>query len=187
MHMRLFSATLLAALCLSSAAVAETLPRPAGEIKFIAHTGETITLSGLKGKVVVLEFLLTTCPHCQEMARRLSGLQKEFGPKGLQVIGLAIDENAGANLRNFVVKSGASFPLGVYDYMQSRAYLQIPDVVRMSMPHIAILDRKGLIQVHHGAEEPWMGDNVIDANLRADITRLLGQAPAAKPAAKKKS
>ncbi|QOY89328.1 TlpA disulfide reductase family protein [Paludibaculum fermentans] len=185
--MRLLSATLLAALCLSSAAVAETLPRPAGEIKFIAHTGDTITLSALKGKVVVLEFLLTTCPHCQDTARKLAGLQKEFGPKGLQVIGLAIDENAGQNITGFVAKSGANFPLGVYDYMKSRAYLQIPDVMRMSMPHIAIIDRKGMIQVHHGAEEPWMADAAVEANLRADITRLLGPAPAAKPAPKKKS
>lgn len=187
--MRLLSATLLAALFLSSAATAEILPRPAGEIKFIAHTGDTITLSALKGKVVVLEFLLTTCPHCQETARKLAGLQREFGPKGLQVIGLAIDENAGQNITSFVAKSGANFPLGVYDYMKSRAYLQIPDVMRMSMPHIAIVDRKGMIQVHHGAEEPWMADSAVEANLRTEITRLLGPgaAPAAKPAPKKKS
>ncbi|WP_321474504.1 TlpA disulfide reductase family protein [uncultured Paludibaculum sp.] len=188
--MRILPAVLAAALCLPLAAAAETLPRPAGEIKFIAHTGDSIVLSALKGKVVVLEFLLTTCPHCQEMARKLSLLQRELGPKGLQVLGLAIDENAGSNLANFVSKSSAAFPIGVYDYIKSRTYLQIPDVVRMNMPHIAIIDRKGLIQVHHGAEEPWMSDQAAAANLRADITRLLGEGgstPKPKSAPKKKS
>lgn len=186
MRMRKLAAVLLAALSLPLVAAAETLPRPAGEIRFIAHTGDTIQLSAFKGKVVVLEFLLTTCPHCQEMARRLSALQRELGPKGLQVLGLAIDENAGSNLAGFVAKTGLNFPLGVYDYIKSRNYLQIPDVVRMNMPHIAIIDRKGMIQIHHGAEEPWMSEQTVNANLRADVTRLLseGAAPKARPARK---
>lgn len=173
--MRLLSGTLLAVLCLPLAAWAETLPRPAGEIRFISHMGDTISLSTLKGKVVVLEFLLTNCPHCQDMDRRLSAYQKEFGAKGVQVLGLAIDENAGPNIGTFVLRSGANFPIGVYDYMKSRAYLQIPDVVRMSMPHIAIVDRQGQIREHRGAEDPWMGDKVVDGNLRATITKLVAE------------
>lgn len=190
MRMRTLSAVLLAALCLPLAAPAETLPRPAGEIRFIAHTGDSIQLSALKGKVVVIEFLLTTCPHCQVMARRLSNLQRELGPRGLQVIGLAIDENAGANLARFVATSGAAFPVGVFDYMKSRAYLQVPDVVRMNMPHIAIVDRKGMIQVHYGAEAPYMADAVVEGNLRTDINKFLAEgasAPKRNPTVRKKS
>ncbi len=158
---------------------AANLPRPAGQLEFVSHTGEKIRLSDLKGKVVVIEFLLTHCPTCKDNARLLSRLQKEYGPQGFQVIGLAIDPGAGAKLQQFVGETGANFPVGVYGDIAAREYMQIPSVVRMMMPQIAIVDRKGMIRDQHGADDPWMAPAKEEQNLRTLLTKLLAEKSAA--------
>jgi peroxiredoxin len=169
-------------------ACAATLPRAAGEIQFVSNQGKTISLSGLRGKVVVIEYLLTTCPACKAKARLMSKLQDDYGQRGLQVLGLAIDQNAGPKLNGFVFETHANFPLGVYSYDKAREYLQVPPMINMMMPQVAIIDRHGMIRDQHSAIESWMGDGVVEKNLRTLIEKLLAE-PAAAPkssAAKKK-
>jgi thiol-disulfide isomerase/thioredoxin len=42
-------------------------------------TGQTLTLSSLRGKVVLLEFMEPWCPHCQKMAPVLEKLYTQYG------------------------------------------------------------------------------------------------------------
>jgi len=42
-------------------------------------TGQTVTLSSFKGKVVLLEFMEPWCPHCQHMAPVLGSLYTQYG------------------------------------------------------------------------------------------------------------
>jgi peroxiredoxin len=184
--MRLLSSLLLAGLLLLPAMAAD-VPRPAAEIKFIDHTGRSVQLSALKGKVVVIEYLLTTCPTCQANARLLSRLQTELGPQGLVVLGIAIDEGAGQRLTQFIQRTGANFSLGIQKDTAAREWLQFPVMVRMTMPQLAFVDRKGVVREQHGAIEPWMAEAVEETNIRALLKKLLAEPAgiAAKPAAKK--
>jgi cytochrome oxidase Cu insertion factor (SCO1/SenC/PrrC family) len=87
MMMRWFVA---AGLLLSGFALAGAeIPRQAPEYAFTLPGGKQDLLSNYKGKVIALEFLFTTCPHCQTSARTLSKLQGEFGAKGFQALGVA--------------------------------------------------------------------------------------------------
>lgn len=42
-------------------------------------TGQSVTLSSLRGKVVLLEFMEPWCPHCQKMAPILESLHTQYG------------------------------------------------------------------------------------------------------------
>jgi len=42
-------------------------------------TGQTVTLSSFRGKVVLLEFMEPWCPHCQDMAPVLEKLYTQYG------------------------------------------------------------------------------------------------------------
>lgn len=170
------------ALSVVSAAFGADVPRPAGPLRFVSSTGETVQISDLKGKVVVVEFLLTHCPTCQASARLLSKLQTELGPKGLQVVGIAIDEGAGPKLPDFIAKTGANFPVGVLPQNGAYDFLQIPIMVRLNMPQLAFVDRKGQVREQHGAEEPWMMQTVEESNIRALLTKLLAEKAPAKAA-----
>jgi len=176
----------LLGLCLLAPLPAATVPRPATEIQFISQSGESIKLSELKGKVVIVEFLLTHCPTCKNNARMLGALQREYDAKGLRVIGLAIDEGAGPKIPGFVQETNSTFPIGVYQHVKAQEFLQFPSVVRMMMPQIAIIDRKGVIREQHGADEPWMAPAIEESNLRKVINQLLAE-PAGAAAAPKKA
>lgn len=168
--------SVLATLLFASAAPAAP-PRPAPPLQFVAADGSTISLAALKGKVVIVEWLLTTCPACQESARILSKLQAEFGPQGLQVVGLAIDPEAPLRLREFTSVYATTFPVGMYGYVEARKWLEIPEHLRMLMPVIAVVDRAGMIREQHpGDDSAWMNNK--DQNLRALLKTLLAEKPA---------
>ena len=42
-------------------------------------TGQTVTLSSFRGKVVLIEFMEPWCPHCQHMASILESLYAQYG------------------------------------------------------------------------------------------------------------
>ena len=170
-------AKLCAGLLFAAALGAATLPRPAGQIEFVSHTGAQIKLSDLKGKVVVIEFLLTNCPTCKASARLLSRLRNEYGPQGVEIVGLAIDPGAGPKLIQFVRETGANFPIGLLEEIAAREFLQVPSVIRMMMPQIAIIDRRGYIREQHGAQEPWMAEANEEKNFRAVFEKLLAENP----------
>jgi len=52
--------------------------------------GEEITLSALRGRPVLVNFWATTCPGCIREMPQLVELYRELGPKGLEVIGIAM-------------------------------------------------------------------------------------------------
>lgn len=49
------------------------------------------SLSDLKGKVVLLNFWGTWCPPCRRELPDIVKIHKEFGPKGLEVIGVCLE------------------------------------------------------------------------------------------------
>lgn len=76
----------------SAPAMPATLPPSAleTELKTIIDD-KTFKLSDLKGKALVIDLWATWCGPCRTSTPELVNLQKEFGPKGLEVIGLDID------------------------------------------------------------------------------------------------
>ena len=68
-----------ALLMLAAVAPADLLmaPRPSPEFAILKPAGGQLLLSHYRGKIVVVEFLLTTCPHCQEEAKLLDKLCDE--------------------------------------------------------------------------------------------------------------
>jgi thiol-disulfide isomerase/thioredoxin len=152
--------------------------------------GKQDLLSKYKGKVVILEFLLTTCPHCQQSAVSLSKIQRDYGPK-VQILGVAINENP--DITGFTRQYATSFPVGSNTRESALSFLQ-QSIMQPNfyVPQMAFIDRKGVIRAQYGGTDSFMGASQ-DANIRGMVDRLLAEptgatkaAPAAKPAAKAK-
>jgi peroxiredoxin len=155
--------------------------RPAPPLSFVTADGQTISLEALRGKVVVIEFGLTTCPACQESARSLSKVQTDYASQGLQVIAVMMDPEAPLKLREFANLNAKTFPVGAYGYMEARKWLQVPEVMRLLVPVIVLVDRAGNIREQHSPDEkPWAEKK--DEMLKASLKALLAEK--AKPAAK---
>jgi peroxiredoxin len=66
--------------------IAEGTPAP--DFSLPDLNGKTYTLSQFKGKTVVLEFLATWCPHCQNDAPMMNKLNEAYKDKNVQMLGI---------------------------------------------------------------------------------------------------
>src|SRR5260221_8632408 len=111
----MFSRTTCAlSLCLASVAFGATgdrAPRPSPDFAISLNDGSQINLSQYRGKVLVVAFILTYCPHCQFTVETLSKMQKEYGPRGLQVAASAIEDMASLAVPDFIKKFQPGFPV----------------------------------------------------------------------------
>ena len=84
--MRVLAAAAFVALTVSAFAT-PPVPRKSPEFTVTEPSGKHTLLSSLRGKIVVMPFMFTTCPHCQRDAQMLTQLQKEFAGRGVVMHG----------------------------------------------------------------------------------------------------
>jgi len=160
---------------------AATLPRPLPGFTFRTPMGGVIDLTQYKGKVVALEFLLTTCPHCQRCARVLQKMQTEFGPKGFQAIGVATNDMAHMLVPEFMRNFGISFPVGFAQREAAHDFLDHPRNLILYYPNVVFIDRKGMIRAQFLGGDAFFNDE--ENNVRKQILGLLNDSASAKPGA----
>jgi len=157
--------------------------RKAPELAFtIPGQGQKL-LSQYRGKVIALEFILTTCPHCQAASRVMTGFQQEYGPLGFQALDIAInaldegrtDAQAAQIVQAFSQQFQVGFPVGFIPRDQMMSFMGFSLAERMVVPQFVLIDRKGYIHYQTPASdsnEDWaklMNDNAI----RQHIEELL--------------
>jgi cytochrome c biogenesis protein CcmG, thiol:disulfide interchange protein DsbE len=71
---------------------------------------QSLSLSQLRGKVVVVNFWASWCHECRPEMPALEQLHREFAGRGLAIIGINARENA-ETIRRYAKEVGLSFPL----------------------------------------------------------------------------
>jgi thiol-disulfide isomerase/thioredoxin len=84
---------------------------PDFELKVLGSNGKTMQLSSLKGKAVIVNFWATWCEPCKIEMPWLVELQKKYGPQGLQIIGVAVDDSEEKIISAFSHKMGVNYPV----------------------------------------------------------------------------
>lgn len=122
-------------------------------IKF--NDGHQMLLSSLKGKVVALLMVHTTCPHCQHTSQVFTELYKEYGPRGFQPVDAAFNTMANLYVPDFVKNYGIGYPVGFSTPEEVMAYLGYNIMERYTVPQIVWIDKKGNIR----SQTPLSGDD----------------------------
>jgi cytochrome c biogenesis protein CcmG, thiol:disulfide interchange protein DsbE len=126
--------------------------------------GRTFTLSRLKGQPVFLEFWATWCFPCQISMPAVEKIHEEYAPKGLQVLGLNVDEDP-SPVPSFVKRMKVKYPtLPVGSSGVDGAYSV------SGIPAFYLVDKDGRVA------DSWVGfDDSFPAQWRAAVERLLAK------------
>src|SRR6266571_6960031 len=73
--------------------------------------GKTMRLSDFRGKAVLLNFWATWCGPCKIEMPWFVELQKEYGPQGFQIVGVAMDDASIEDIAKFVRQMGVNYPI----------------------------------------------------------------------------
>jgi thiol-disulfide isomerase/thioredoxin len=73
--------------------------------------GKTVHLSDFRGKAVLLNFWATWCVPCKFEMPWFEQLQKQYGPQGFQVLGIAMDDASKKDIAEFASKLGIDYPI----------------------------------------------------------------------------
>lgn len=108
--------------------------------------GKPLRLADYRGKLVLLNFWASWCGPCLEEMPRLSALQRNFGARGLQVIGVSMDDEA-APAKGLLAKRPVDYPIALGDEKLGERYGGI-----LGLPQSFLIDRHGLILARYKGE-----------------------------------
>ena len=83
--------------------------QPAPDFTLKDLNGDDISLSSLKGKIILIDFWAIWCKTCKEAFGRLNEIQKEFGEKGVVVVGVSYDKAKPQKVEAFAKKAGITY------------------------------------------------------------------------------
>lgn len=104
--------------------------------------GRLRNISDWDGKVVLLNFWATWCPPCLNEIPDFIELQNEHGDKGLQIVGIAVDDEALA--RSFAEDIGMNYPVMAADSEAIELSQRYGNQVG-GLPYTVIINRNGEI------------------------------------------
>jgi len=129
----------------------------------------SVSLSGLRGKTVVLNFWATWCPPCIEEMPSLMAMQRQLRDKGVVVLAVSTDEDADA-YRNFLTKYNIDL-LTVRDPRQASNTLY----GTFKFPETYVIDSEGVMRRKFIGPVNWTTPEIMDY-----LTRLSPERRAAR-------
>jgi cytochrome c biogenesis protein CcmG/thiol:disulfide interchange protein DsbE len=97
-------------------------PYTAPDFELTTLNGDRVRLSDFRGKAVLLNFWATWCAPCRREIPWFIEFQKEYGPKGLRIIGVSMDEGGRDAIASFVRRTGIDYPVLLGDTHVSSLY-----------------------------------------------------------------
>jgi peroxiredoxin len=130
-------------------------------------------LQDYRGKIVIIDIMQTTCPHCQLLAGTLEKVEAKYGDK-IAVLSIVNPPDNQSSVARFTEEHHISTPV-LFDCGQvSVSYLKVtPQNPKVDVPHLFLIDGQGTIRndFSYGFETR----NIFEGDdLNVEIDRLLG-------------
>ena len=134
---------------------------PAPEFMLPLRGGKDLSLSQLRGQVVMLNFWASWCGPCRQEMPLLEAIQKKYKPLGFTMVGVNVEPDS-TQAEKFLQQTPVSFPVA-FDRSSS-----VSKLFRVKgMPSTVIVDRKGNTRMIHQGYKPG------DENVYLDQIRSL--------------
>jgi peroxiredoxin len=128
-------------------------------------------LADYRGKIVILEFMQTNCPHCSAAADTLRAVEQQYGSK-IQIVAVVSSQTEkDVTVASYAQGHKVDYPI-LFDAGQMMfSYVQNPQI---TFPHIYVIDGRGTIRFDYPYDVTTR--DVFEGNgLSAAIDRLLAE------------
>ncbi|TFG93516.1 MAG: TlpA family protein disulfide reductase [Syntrophobacterales bacterium] len=116
-----------------------SIEEPAPDFVLKDLNGSEVSLDDYKGKVVLLAFSTTWCPHCRKMPPYLNELRSSYGDKGLVILNIDIQEPQ-KKVRSYAEKQNIQYTVLLDEDGAVATAYQVRGV-----PSLILVDKKGTI------------------------------------------
>jgi len=142
--------------------------------------GKEVALAAFRGKYVVVDFIQTTCPHCQTAGTVLQKMYAENRDR-LMVISITDPKTAVPAIRQYMQGHGITYPVLVGDMKAYVDYLGVsPQKPSLPVPVFFFIGPSGEILEERSSERvsdrDWFAN--MEQNLEASIKKMLPVKPA---------
>jgi peroxiredoxin len=140
-------AVLFLILVFSCIAFAQKNKAVAENFSAASMNGQTVELSNLKGKVVVISFWTTRCPICHEEIPKLNNLAAQYKNKDVVFLGLTTDNEA--KIEAYVKKNPFDFNLipNSFGILLKYAEKDRSGNIMMGYPAHFVINKQGEIEL----------------------------------------
>lgn len=127
-------------LLLAPVACGQTVPRSAPALNLLAPC---------KGRVALVAFVVTTCPHCKAFTKDV--MEPLYEAKRVCAVAIAFDRDG--DTARFAAQQRLTFPVFKLDRELVRQFLGLsgPDR-RLGTPQVVVIDKHGMIQAQSTPE-----------------------------------
>jgi peroxiredoxin len=108
--------------------------------------GREQSIGQWKGKVLIVNFWATWCVPCREEMPEFVKAQREFGARGLQFVGIAVDDPG--KVKAFAAELGLNYPALIGGYGAIELSKSFGNRLG-ALPFTVIVDRAGRIERAH--------------------------------------
>jgi len=128
---------------------------------------QEVSLSELRGQVVLINFWATWCGPCQVEMPHLQRMHEELSEQGLTILAVSVDEaRTSSRVKPHIKSKGFTFPV-LLDTATEVVSQYNP---QKTLPYSVLVDRQGNVSWRHSGYSP--GD---EAKLAMKIKELLAQ------------
>ena len=145
----------------------------------IDTNGQWQDLADYRGKIVLVEFMKTDCPHCASFSAVLNGLKLKYATQ-LAILAIADPPDNPQTMTQFVNVHKLTYPLLLDQGQVAASYVRAASI---DLPAVYLIDSGGMIR--NSWQNGVLTKDIFEGEgLAREIDKLLAGAPAAAPSKK---
>jgi thiol-disulfide isomerase/thioredoxin len=127
----------------------QTNPTPLPDFNLPDVSGNLHSISEWQGKILIINFWATWCPPCRKEIPEFIALQEQYSGKGMQFIGIAIDDQDA--VEDYLVSTKINYPMLIGGLDGIALAHQLGNSID-AVPFTLIVDQQGQIIYRHPGE-----------------------------------